>query len=280
MVSQSPANYERLFQLNVPLYCPTEDSEGNLFAVSTNGDVYQMTSEGSMEVAFSTGGQPTGLVFDMQGSSFIADMAHQAILSQTVTDLRIEITPVIKDFDGNALKGPNSMVLSEKNNSLFFTDSGPLGETNLENPNGSIFAIDLGVSMLKPILYGKLAHPCGLALSPDENVLYVAETLNNRVLRVVLHSSGVYYTSVFHQFTGRLGPTALAVAPDGKLYVARYDFTDVSSNGIISVLDPSGECDEELIVSECSEITGLFFSKVQDEILYATEKSTNSLLKI
>ena len=280
MVSQSPANYERLFQLNVPLYCPTEDSEGNLFAVSTNGDVYQMTAEGSMEVAFSTGGQPTGLVFDMQGSSFIADMAHQAILSQTVTDLRIEITPVIKDFDGNALKGPNSMVLSEKNNSLFFTDSGPLGETNLENPNGSIFAIDLGVSMLKPILYGKLAHPCGLALNPEENVLYVAETLNNRVLRVVLHSSGVYYTSVFHQFSGRLGPTALAVAPDGKLYVARYDFTEASSNGIISVLDSSGECDEELIVSECSEITGLFFSKVQDDILYATEKSTNSLLKI
>ena len=60
----------------MPLYCPTEDSEGNLFAVSTNGDVYQMTQEGSMEVAFSTGGQPTGLVFDMQGSSFIADMAH------------------------------------------------------------------------------------------------------------------------------------------------------------------------------------------------------------
>lgn len=169
-----------------------------MFAVSTNGDVYQMTSEGAMEVAFSTGGQPTGLVFDMQGSSFIADMAHQAILSQTVTDLRIEITPVIKDFDGNNLKGPNSMVLSEKNNSLFFTDSGPMGETNLENPCGSIYAIDLGVSMLKPIVYGKLAHPSGLALSPNENILYVAETLMNRILRVVLHSSGVYHTSVFH----------------------------------------------------------------------------------
>ena len=157
-----------------------------------------MTSEGAMEVAFSTGGQPTGLVFDQQGSSFIADMAHQAILSQTVTDLRIEITPVIKDFDGNNLKGPNSMVLSEKNNALFFTDSGPLGETNLENPTGSIFAIDLSVSMLKPVAYGTLAHPCGLALSPSGNVLYVAETLMNRVLRVVIHSSGVYHTSVFH----------------------------------------------------------------------------------
>lgn len=64
MVNQTPANFERIFVSSVPLYCPTEDSEGNLFTVSTNGDVYQMTSEGSMEVAFSTGGQPTGLVFD------------------------------------------------------------------------------------------------------------------------------------------------------------------------------------------------------------------------
>ena len=90
------------------------------------------------------------------------------------------------------------MVLSEKNNCLFFTDSGPMGETSLENPTGSIFAIDLTVSMLKPIVYGKLAHPSGLAMSPSENVLYVAETLNNRILRIVVHSSGVYHSSVFH----------------------------------------------------------------------------------
>jgi len=194
--------------------------------------------------------------------------------------MRIEITPVIKDFDGNNLKGPNSMVLSEKNNSLFFTDSGPLGESNLENPTGSIYAIDLGVSMLKPIVYGKLAHPCGLALSPNENILYVAETLMNRVLRVVIHSSGVYHTSVFHQFQGRLGPTALAVSPQGQLYVARYDFTEANQNGLISILSESGELEEDLIVHDCAELTGLFFSKVQDDILFATESSTNSLLKI
>jgi len=262
MDKTTPANYERLAQMSVPLYCPTEDSEGNLFCVSTNGDVFLMTPEGSMEVNFSTGGQPTGLVFDMQGSSFIADQAHQAILSQTVTDNRIEITPVIKDFDGSNLKGPNSMILSEKNNCLFFTDSGPLGETSLENPTGSIFAIDLGVSMLKPIVYGKLAHPSGLAMSPSENVLYVAETLNNRVLRIVIHSSGVYHTSVFHQFSGRLGPTAIAVDSNGLIYVARFDFTECSKDGIISILSETGELTEELLVNDCSEITGLFFSKV------------------
>lgn len=105
---------------------------------------------------------------------------------------------MIKDFDGNALKGPNSMILSEKNNTLFFTDSGPLGETSLESPCGSVFAIDLGVSMLKPVIYNKLAYPSGLAMSNDENILYVAETYMNRILRIVCHSSGVYHTSVFH----------------------------------------------------------------------------------
>lgn len=57
------ANYEKIFNHPSPLYCPTEDPEGNLYTVSTNGDVYQVT-EGQMEIAFSTGGQPTGLVFD------------------------------------------------------------------------------------------------------------------------------------------------------------------------------------------------------------------------
>ena len=34
------------------------------------------------------------------------------------------------------------------------------------------------------------------------------------------------------------------------------------------------------MVQDCAELTGLFFSKVQDDILFATESSSNSLLKI
>jgi hypothetical protein len=55
MVTRQPANFEKLFQVAVPLYCPTEDQDGNLFTVSTNGDVYQV-QEGQMDVAFTTGG--------------------------------------------------------------------------------------------------------------------------------------------------------------------------------------------------------------------------------
>lgn len=173
------------------------------------------------------------------------------------------------------------MILSEKTNTLFFTDSGPMGETSLENPTGSIFAIDLSVSMLKPVIYNKLAYPCGLALNAEENILYVAETYANRILRIVCHPSGVYHTSVFHQFTGRLGPTALSLHPQtGRLYVARYDFSDCSKIGVIAILSDEGELENELVLPEHVEITGLYFSKVQEDILYATESTTNSLLKI
>ena len=67
---------------------------------------------------------------------------------------------------------------------------------------------------------------------------------------------------------------------NGLIYVARYDFSECSKDGIISVLTETGEVQEELLVNDCSEITGLFFSKMQEDILYATESSTNSLLKI
>ena len=102
--------------------------------------------------------------------------------------------------------------------------------------------------ILQICIDGKLAHPSGIALSTDENesMLYVSETGMNRILRIVSHPSGVYHTGVFHQFSGRFGPTALAMHPDGRLFVARYDFTDCSKHGLISVLNQDGVVEEEL----------------------------------
>jgi len=237
-------------------------------------------NDGQLDVCFSTGGQPTGLVFDNQGSSFIADAAHQAMLSQTINDNQIEISPVIKDFDGNPLLGPHSAVLSENGKILYFTDSGPFGESNIEKAKGSVFAVDLEVNMLKPVLHNCLAGPSGLALA-GESVLYVSETFRNRVLRCVSHTGtgGVYHTSVFHQFSGRLGPTAISYYTKGELlFVARYEFEQLSKDGFIAVINSNGDIVSELVVPGSPEITGMCFSKQNPDILYVTE--THSLIKI
>lgn len=62
---RAAARESRAPELPPPLYA---DSYSDPLALI----VYQVT-EGNIEVAFSTGGQPTSMVFDMQGSSFIAD---------------------------------------------------------------------------------------------------------------------------------------------------------------------------------------------------------------
>jgi hypothetical protein len=46
------------------------------------------------------------------------------------------------------------------------------------------------------------------------------------------------------------------------VYAARFEFLEINNNGIISVLSTEGEVEEELLIADCPEITGLFFSKV------------------
>ena len=40
-----------------------------------------------------------------------------------------------------------------------------------------------------------MAHPSGVAVSPDGNVVYVAETMANRIVRFVKQKHGVFLSS-------------------------------------------------------------------------------------
>lgn len=50
---------------------------------------------------------------------------------------------------------------------LYFTDSGPFGETSIEHCKGSLFAVDLDAKLLKPLAFQCLAYPSGICLSND-----------------------------------------------------------------------------------------------------------------
>ena len=100
-------------------------------------------------------------MYDMEGSSFVADLAHQAILSATTIEGHLDISQMVKDYEGQPLKGPSSLLMTPT--TLFFTDSGPLGETSIDNPKASLFAVDLEVNLLKPVIYNCLAGAHGLA---------------------------------------------------------------------------------------------------------------------
>jgi sugar lactone lactonase YvrE len=274
-------NFEKFpgFSGSGSLYSPAEDKNGNLCAVTSMGAVlsYQQGADAPLTI-YQKAGRATGIVFDAEGGCFIADCERKAIICPDLADPTKEPAEVVKECDGVPLLGPNSLLLSKASSTLYFTDSGKFEESTYGAGKGSVFAIDLDVNVLKPIVYRCLSLPSGLALSQKENVLYVAETSENRILRVVLNSSGQSHCSVFYQFAGGFGPTALAMHNKGYLFVARYDMPEMSPNGVITVINEKGEWITDLVIPQCPEITGLWFSK--PDVLYMTEKTNNFLYKI
>ncbi len=270
---------EKVADFHSPIYSPVEDKNGTLYVVSTDGYVYQI-AEHQIVSLYNTSGQPTGLAFDAEAGSYIADLAHQAILSQGLTEAKAGKFEVIKDFEGVPLLGPNSLISNREANTLFFTDSGAFGHTSVSNPKGSVFSVDLEANSIKPLLYQLLAYPYGLAISINDSALYVSEMCKNRVLRLVQYPSGNYHCSAFYQFSGRFGPTALAMHNKGYLFVARYDFPEYSKDGVITVLRERGEVEGEIVIPNSPEITGLSFSHSNPDCLYVTERTHNSLYKV
>lgn len=178
---------------------------------------------------------------------YVADLAHGAVMNWADDGAPLL---VVREYEGTAFKGPSSLLFDSSAldarlphaardwrpltralaaGTLYFTDSGPLGETSLQDPSGSVFCISgpADAQILRPLALNCLAHPCGLAVSPDQNVLYVCELLTNRLLRFAQRPAGVYHSSVFVQFSGRMGPSAVVCdhARGGLLYVARYDLS-------------------------------------------------------
>ena len=200
---------------------PTIGPDGALLvASSTSGDVQQVdAASGAVEPLFNTGGAPSSLAFDGDGTLIVCDAAHATVFEYGKDQ---QLRDLVKEYEAKPFKGPSALALDSASN-IFFCDSGPLGETTLQRPKGSVFMISAEGQLLQPLVLESLAHPCALALAPDEGALYVAEMMQNRLLRLVQKPAGAWHCSVFFQFSGRVGPSGIAVDQNGNLFVSRYD---------------------------------------------------------
>ena len=86
----------------------------------------------------------------------------------------------------------------------------------------------------------------------------VCEMGENRIVKFVLDEnlSGNY--TVFHQFSGRVGPSAISYY-NGFYYVSLFEFSDIDSTGMIAVLNEEGDLIEKVKIPTGSEITGIQF---------------------
>mgnify|MGYP001811473499 CR=1 FL=1 len=63
------------------------------------------------------------------------------------------------------------------------------------------------------------------------------------------------------QFAGRFGPTAIATSQSELIYVARYEFSIMNGDGMVTILNGMGNILDNIAVPGAPEITGLTFSK-------------------
>ena len=140
------------------IICPFVDASHNLYYIlQESGEIISIDQSGSTEAIHNTSGQPSGATFDDQGVLYVADQAQAAILAiNEVGSEQQEL--VVGVYEDKPLRGPHSVACAA-NGDVFFTDSGPFGETGLQAPEGSLFVISNTPNgqMLKPISLGNLA---------------------------------------------------------------------------------------------------------------------------
>jgi gluconolactonase len=132
--------------------------------------LYRITPGRPHEVVREKTGGGNGTTFDLQGRLVLCEGDNRRVVRQGA-DGRFEV--LVDRFEGKRLNRPNDVVC-KSDGSIYFTDPGlrvPLAER--EVPHAGVYRVapDGAVSLVADFEY-----PNGLAFSPDERLLYVANT--------------------------------------------------------------------------------------------------------
>nr|MBP9174794.1 SMP-30/gluconolactonase/LRE family protein [Hyphomicrobiales bacterium] len=172
-------------------------------------------TDGSMSVFRSPAHNSNGNTVDRQGR--LVTCEHQA-RRVTRTEHNGSITVIADAFDGKRLNSPNDVVV-KSDGSIWFTDP-PYGHlTDYEGDRGSSEIGNANVYRVDPAS-GKVAAVCtdfdkpnGLAFSPDEKFLYIADTgashkaggnKHIRLFEIAANGQGLGKSKVFADCTAGL----------------------------------------------------------------------------
>ena len=151
---------------------PVWHPDGHLLFVDIRRSlIHRLVPGGQPEVVRENSGSSNGLTFDLQGRLIMCEGDNRRV---TRMEPDGAITTVADRWDGKRLNRPND-VICRSDGSVYFTNpAGRLEPSEMEMDSSGVHrvATDGTVSML----VADMEFPNGLALSPDERTLYVANT--------------------------------------------------------------------------------------------------------
>ncbi len=140
--------------------------------------IYKLVPGGQPEVVREDSNQANGLTFDLQGRLLMCEMESRQ-LNRWEDDG--SFTTMFDRWDGKRLNRPNDVICAS-DGSIYFTDPGPRMEPpEKEQSINGVYRIAPDGTM-SPIITD-FEFPNGLALSPDERTLYVANSRPDMVIK-------------------------------------------------------------------------------------------------
>ena len=227
-----------------------------------------------------------GMTLDADGRVTVAGHARRTVWRMESVDPKAQITVLADSYQGKKLNSPNDVVY-KSDGSLYFTDP-PYGlatqgddDPRKELQVNGVYRI-VGARQHKPgaspdrdqlqLVIKDLARPNGLAFSPDEKFLYVAESGKKQWMRYRVQPDGsVTDGSLFLDASsepGDGGPDGLRVDKKGNIYA--------SGAGGVWIISPEGKHIGTIRVPE--RVSNVAWGDKDGKTLYIT--ASTSLFRI
>jgi len=246
---------------------PVFDAAGNLYVTDIPfGRIFCIDPAGAWSQIAEYAGEPNGMKFLSERELLIADYRNGLMACDVASGV---VRPFLERRNSERFKGINDLVFDKAGN-LYFTDQ---GQTGLHDPTGRLYRLRPNGQL--DLLLGNVPSPNGVALSPDERVLYLAVTRGNAVWRVPLLDDGsVSKVSTFFTSNGPSGPDGLAVDTKGRVIVANPGL------GCAWILDHQAQPDVVVRSPLGASLTNVAFGGPDRQTLYCTESVSGSILRI
>ena len=214
---------------------PVWHPDGYLLFSDINGDtIYKWTPDGKVEKFRSPSGMSNGLTFDKLGRLIACEHSNRRV-SRTEPDGTI--VTLVNEYKGKRLNSPNDAVV-KSDGSIYFTDP-PYGLPPWSSEGKQELSFQ-GVYRILPdgktleLLVKDIYRPNGLAFSPDEKVLYVADSEGSQYVHAfdVQPDGTLANRRIFVKNVGY--PDGIKVDLSGNLYVT-------TNMGSVKIFDSTGK---------------------------------------
>lgn len=229
---------ENLFSNNIE--GPAVDKKGDLYVVNfqRDGTIGKVAPDGSVElfVTLPEGSTANSIQFNRKGNMYLADFTGHNVLH---VDMKTRSVSVYVHND--QFNQPNDLCINRRGQ-LFASDP------NWSNGTGKLWRVDRGGKAV--LLADGMGTTNGIELNPDENILYVNESVQRKIWAFDVDRKGNLSKKRLFASFDDYGFDGMKCDREGNLYVTRY------GKGVIAVLSPQGQMIREIPLTgkRCSNL--------------------------